>query len=173
MAVPHLQGHAPMATLTADLASQLQGAPVQHVAQQLGIDSSPPPSAIGPPLPRLMEIVRAPCKERVCQYVFVQVLPVFFKQKTAYDMRISDWSSDVCSSDLGAGASTDPPGIDARAAPARVGWPSHTSKDTPRWPPSPTTSPRSSRAHRSSKSRNSWASIPPRPRPPSAPRCRC
>src|SRR3546814_4974570 len=31
----------------------------------------------------------------------------FFKQKTAYEMRISDWSSDVCSSDLvapGAGA---------------------------------------------------------------------
>src|SRR3546814_10099776 len=28
----------------------------------------------------------------------------FFKQKTAYEMRISDWSSDVCSSDLG-----DPP----------------------------------------------------------------
>src|SRR3546814_5181366 len=27
-------------------------------------------------------------------------LVVFFKQKTAYDMRISDWSSDVCSSDL-------------------------------------------------------------------------
>src|SRR3546814_16133494 len=26
---------------------------------------------------------------------------VFFKQKTAYEMRISDWSSDVCSSDLG------------------------------------------------------------------------
>src|SRR3546814_14289647 len=25
---------------------------------------------------------------------------IFFKQKTAYDMRISDWSSDVCSSDL-------------------------------------------------------------------------
>src|SRR3546814_3449511 len=25
---------------------------------------------------------------------------VFCKQKTAYDMRISDWSSDVCSSDL-------------------------------------------------------------------------
>src|SRR3546814_10651628 len=24
----------------------------------------------------------------------------FFKQKTAYDLRISDWSSDVCSSDL-------------------------------------------------------------------------
>src|SRR3546814_1041329 len=27
----------------------------------------------------------------------------FFKQKTAYEMRISDWSSDVCSSDLSAG----------------------------------------------------------------------
>src|SRR3546814_2936441 len=25
---------------------------------------------------------------------------VFFKQKTAYEMRISDWSADVCSSDL-------------------------------------------------------------------------
>src|SRR3546814_1979454 len=31
----------------------------------------------------------------VCLYFF------FFKQKTAYEMRISDWSSDVCSSDLG------------------------------------------------------------------------
>src|SRR3546814_4809974 len=28
----------------------------------------------------------------------------FFKQKTAYEMRISDWSSDVCSSDLRANA---------------------------------------------------------------------
>src|SRR3546814_4700911 len=27
-------------------------------------------------------------------------LVIFFKQKTAYEMRISDWSSDVCSSDL-------------------------------------------------------------------------
>src|SRR3546814_19259682 len=31
----------------------------------------------------------------------------FFKQKTAYEMRISDWSSDVCSSDL-VGALADP-----------------------------------------------------------------
>src|SRR3546814_1321879 len=31
---------------------------------------------------------------------FVVVLFFFFKQKTAYEMRISDWSSDVCSSDL-------------------------------------------------------------------------
>src|SRR3546814_19710557 len=29
------------------------------------------------------------------------VIIFFFKQKTAYEMRISDWSSDVCSSDLG------------------------------------------------------------------------
>src|SRR3546814_3292954 len=29
---------------------------------------------------------------------------LFFKQKTAYEMRISDWSSDVCSSDLTVGA---------------------------------------------------------------------
>src|SRR3546814_8313142 len=31
----------------------------------------------------------------------------FFKQKTAYEMRISDWSSDVCSSDLAAPAVPD------------------------------------------------------------------
>src|SRR3546814_6314611 len=29
-----------------------------------------------------------------------QIYCFFFKQKTAYEMRISDWSSDVCSSDL-------------------------------------------------------------------------
>src|SRR3546814_17903241 len=32
--------------------------------------------------------------------VCYSVLFFFFKQKTAYEMRISDWSSDVCSSDL-------------------------------------------------------------------------
>src|SRR3546814_451703 len=32
----------------------------------------------------------------------------FFKQKTAYDMRISDWSSDVCSSDLASRSSESP-----------------------------------------------------------------
>src|SRR3546814_5012030 len=32
--------------------------------------------------------------------MFCCVVFVFFKQKTAYEMRISDWSSDVCSSDL-------------------------------------------------------------------------
>src|SRR3546814_13643721 len=33
--------------------------------------------------------------------VTVWVVFFFFKQKTAYELRISDWSSDVCSSDLG------------------------------------------------------------------------
>src|SRR3546814_10820103 len=44
----------------------------------------------------------------VCYFVSISVLYIgvsivfffFFKQKTAYEMRISDWSSDVCSSDL-------------------------------------------------------------------------
>src|SRR3546814_7732359 len=35
----------------------------------------------------------------VCIYISL-VFIFFFKQKTAYEMRISDWSSDVCSSDL-------------------------------------------------------------------------
>src|SRR3546814_7475710 len=40
---------------------------------------------------------------RILSLCFCRLLFVFFfKQKTAYDMRISDWSSDVCSSDLGA-----------------------------------------------------------------------
>src|SRR3546814_9125660 len=34
----------------------------------------------------------------------INVCFFFFKQKTAYEMRISDWSSDVCSSDLDARA---------------------------------------------------------------------
>src|SRR3546814_10580687 len=34
----------------------------------------------------------------MCIVVYVCIF--FFKQKTAYEMRISDWSSDVCSSDL-------------------------------------------------------------------------
>src|SRR3546814_2017767 len=38
----------------------------------------------------------------VCVFFFLRVYMFFFffKQKTAYEMRISDWSSDVCSSDL-------------------------------------------------------------------------
>src|SRR3546814_2308979 len=33
-------------------------------------------------------------------YCVLCIVFFFFKQKTAYEMRISDWSSDVCSSDL-------------------------------------------------------------------------
>src|SRR3546814_7870525 len=53
----------------------------------------------------------------------------FFKQTTAYDMRISDWSSDVCSSDLRAGRAmagramaeaSAPPSPKRRAMPASI-----------------------------------------------------
>src|SRR3546814_6106763 len=40
-------------------------------------------------------------------FVFVEDYFFFFKQKTAYEMRISDWSSDVCSSDLEMAARLD------------------------------------------------------------------
>src|SRR3546814_3079952 len=41
------------------------------------------------------------CVRCLCVYAEVILLFFFFfKQKTAYEMRISDWSSDVCSSDL-------------------------------------------------------------------------
>src|SRR3546814_9466051 len=42
----------------------------------------------------------------------------FFKQKTAYEMRISDWSSDVCSSDL---AIDDAAALDAQCLVLVVG----------------------------------------------------
>src|SRR3546814_21130295 len=54
----------------------------------------------------------------------------FFKQKTAYEMRISDWSSDVCSSDLPAimsrQQSADEPGppVPAMSPPAAAPAPS-------------------------------------------------
>src|SRR3546814_4779681 len=45
---------------------------------------------------------------------YVVFIFFFFKQKTAYEMRISDWSSDVCSSDLLSG------GMQQRTAIARA-----------------------------------------------------
>src|SRR3546814_5586597 len=36
----------------------------------------------------------------ICMRMILSFSFFFFKQKTAYEMRISDWSSDVCSSDL-------------------------------------------------------------------------
>src|SRR3546814_5159216 len=68
----------------------------------------------------------------------------FFKQKTAYEMRISDWSSDVCSSDLtssfpreGGGTMTcfdlrDPFGGDAGHAPAVTAAPVRARRARPR-----------------------------------------
>src|SRR3546814_3439594 len=38
------------------------------------------------------------CRCLLCEFFCCSFF--FFKQKTAYDIRISDWSSDVCSSDL-------------------------------------------------------------------------
>src|SRR3546814_7227860 len=54
----------------------------------------------------------------VCCLFAVVFCFFFFKQKTAYEMRISDWSSDVCSSDLGAHS-----GGGAGACPQSSPWP--------------------------------------------------
>src|SRR3546814_17689261 len=43
-------------------------------------------------------------------FFVIDIVFFFFKQKTAYEMRISDWSSDVCSSDL----DDEQPGSDQR-----------------------------------------------------------
>src|SRR3546814_8990525 len=43
----------------------------------------------------------------------------FFKQKTAYEMRISDWSSDVCSSDLPAQTRSHQPGDGRLSGPGK------------------------------------------------------
>src|SRR3546814_5392783 len=58
-----------------------------------------------------------PCLALVvcCEFKFVYYV-FFFKQKTAYEMRISDWSSDVCSSDL-----IGEVGVDAGPHPAPAG----------------------------------------------------
>src|SRR3546814_9503209 len=40
------------------------------------------------------------CCSCINRGVSISLFFFFFKQKTAYEMRISDWSSDVCSSDL-------------------------------------------------------------------------
>src|SRR3546814_10358087 len=41
------------------------------------------------------------CVDVCCFSTLLLCIFFFFKQKTAYEMSISDWSSDVCSSDLG------------------------------------------------------------------------
>src|SRR3546814_5175158 len=62
----------------------------------------------------------------------------FFKQKTAYEMRISDWSSDVCSSDLpGCSRAARPPArsIHAECGECRSGREAH--RDWTRMPRDP------------------------------------
>src|SRR3546814_17401549 len=54
----------------------------------------------------------------VVDCLFLLLFVFFFKQKTAYEMRISDWSSDVCSSDLVYGSHFAEDLQDAR----RFGW---------------------------------------------------
>src|SRR3546814_5302966 len=44
----------------------------------------------------------------MCNMCSLLLIVFFFKQKTAYEMRISDWSSDVCSSDLLLDRAADP-----------------------------------------------------------------
>src|SRR3546814_3530083 len=77
--------------------------------------------------------------------VLLVIFFFFFKQKTAYEMRISDWSSDVCSSDLTAGpfctkcgaltgTSRASPGIRRTASPLARKPPSHCRlRCPPRW----------------------------------------
>src|SRR3546814_15042845 len=55
MAIPHLPRTRPLATRPDDLASQPQAAPVQQVAQQLGLTSHQRTAATGPPRPREKE----------------------------------------------------------------------------------------------------------------------
>src|SRR3546814_11067959 len=57
----------------------------------------------------------------------------FFKQKTAYEMRISDWSSDVCSSDLLGEALSEALPDGSRPAPPAVNLLTHDSN--PRFEP--------------------------------------
>src|SRR3546814_2506026 len=60
-----------------------------------------------------MFVLLLACYVLLCCYYLLYVLRdiFFFKQKTAYEMRISDWSSDVCSSDLQRfSTNTFPPG---------------------------------------------------------------
>src|SRR3546814_18058622 len=60
---------------------------------------------------------------------------LLFKQKTAYEMRISDWSSDVCSSDLG-GEMPRQLGREQRASDRRAHRPAHDASHTHQGPES-------------------------------------
>src|SRR3546814_10434207 len=69
-------------------------------------------------------------------YLVSFVFFFFFKQKTAYEMRISDWSSDVCSSDL----RTAPAALSLPDGLLLAGFPGApaAASATGRWPPAMT-----------------------------------
>src|SRR3546814_478215 len=98
----------------------------------------------------------------------------FFKQKTAYEMRISDWSSDVCSSDLCSSPTwpTPSPPSSARSSSAEPVAPLPSAAQRPARPAPPTTgaTPGSSGSPRHWPHPCGWAS----PRwGPTAGRCAC
>src|SRR3546814_20548954 len=66
--------------------------------------------------------------------MYCLVIFFFFKQKTAYDLRISDWSSDVCSSDLKVFIGRLPPSSLRRRGPARTASPRPRLLGTPQLP---------------------------------------
>src|SRR3546814_2447184 len=73
----------------------------------------------------------------VCSLGVWCVFFFLFKQKTAYEMRISDWSSDVCSSDLEAAARVDGQGSAAPGAGQRPLPPRPAASGDRRRPPPP------------------------------------
>src|SRR3546814_727301 len=58
----------------------------------------------------------------MCVLLVCLVLFFFFKQKTAYEVRISDWSSDVCSSDLSRPTGPASPGPLSVRRPVPAAW---------------------------------------------------
>src|SRR3546814_16750560 len=78
----------------------------------------------------------------------------FFKQKTAYEMRISDWSSDVCSSDLLVAEPLRPPSGGSRRLP----------RNTPPYDIVRSALPRASRRHLSERdARRGFLALPSSP----------
>src|SRR3546814_2422071 len=71
-------------------------------------------------------------------FLFCFLFFFFFKQKTAYELRISDWSSDVCSSDLLDAGEYDAIVL-ACAGLLRLGFDARirTRLDAPEWLPAP------------------------------------
>src|SRR3546814_5934202 len=94
----------------------------------------------------------------------VDLIMFFFKQRTAYEMRISDWSSDVCSSNLPAAAVLLWRFVDADGHDLRRNDPGDRERQQDRHPPLPLTAPG---AIPPSPGRADFRP-PPRPSPPAA-----